>query len=498
MKLTLGKEQILQSSRRLYRQIKVHYLASLIIVLMLTILACADSDKTEGFASSTLEPTKDAFAAATGARRGEGSKPSDRRSSRSENSERERSNERAKPTPTPTPTPKPTPTPTPTPATPTANEIGFDNSHGNYGDDWIFDRGTVLYPNQLYGNEGNDHLVGSEGKDHLYGGAGDDLLWGRAGDDYMKGGTAMGGHDGWKLGNDKLYGGDDWDQLLSAELMVGGGDGDKCTMDQIPQDCDDITNPMTFAMPYSIQPPYEENTLIVPWRFSDTILFEEDDCDLLVEYVIHGNQSVPNNIKTLADNSFVTDISGVDVNSATEEIYQNGVFLGKLDSADIMIGTEKADYIDARGGNDVVCGRGGDDVIYGGDGNDRLYGGDGRDILYGEDGRDILWGGLGDDQKEYGLQGGPGGDWIDGGPGSDRLVGGAGEDVLYGRNGNDHLWGDSQFPEEYESDNCPPDPNFEKVAVLFTPCTDWLIGGFGNDLLHGGPGADIMQGDVFP
>lgn len=458
-----------------------------IIALGIALAACSQDATTEDPSTVEATPTKDVFAAQTGQRR---PTPASRSNTDSRN-DRQRSS--PQPTPTDTPTPQPTKAPTPGP-----NEIGFDNSHGNYGDDWIFDRGTVLYPNQLYGNEGNDHLVGSEGKDHLYGGAGDDLLWGRAGDDYMKGGTAMGGLDGWKLGNDKLYGGDDWDQLLSAELMVGGGDGDKCTMDQIPQDCDDITNPMTFAMPYSIQPPYEENTLIVPWRFSDTILFEEDDCDLLVEYVIHGNQSVPNNIKTLADNSFVTDISGVDVNSATEEIYQNGVFLGKLDSADIMIGTEKADYIDARGGNDVVCGRGGDDVIYGGDGNDRLYGGDGRDILYGEDGRDILWGGLGDDQKEYGLQGGPGGDWIDGGPGSDRLVGGAGEDVLYGRNGNDHLWGDSQFPEEYESDNCPPDPNFEKVAVLFTPCTDWLIGGFGNDLLHGGPGADIMQGDVFP
>ena len=178
MKLTLGKEQILQSSGRLYRQTKVHYLASLIIVLMLTILACADSDKTEEFASSTLEPTKDAFAAATGARRGEGSRPSDRRSSQSENSEREQSKERAKPTPTPTPTltpkPTPTPTPTPTPATPTANEIGFDNSHGNHGDDWIFDRGTNPFPNQLYGDEGNDRLIGGQGPDYLYGGDYDD------------------------------------------------------------------------------------------------------------------------------------------------------------------------------------------------------------------------------------------------------------------------------------------------------------------------------------
>lgn len=293
--------------------------------------------------------------------------------------------------------------------------------------------------------------------------------------------------------------------------MIGGvkfdGIEDKCTQNQLPVECTEISDPLNpqIGLLAQVNPPYEENTLLIPWHFSNIILNEADWCELIVQYAIFEDQTVPPNIKTLVDiTHFFLDISAIDVNNPLEEhkdLFEqlpsgNYRFFG-TDGNDVIIGTEDGDEIHGKEGNDFICGRGGDDTIYGGGQNDHLWGGEGEDELFGEGGRDVLWGGPGHDQHGEGLSGGPGGDYIDGGPGNDWLVGGSGEDVLYGRSGTDNLWGDSRIAAEYESPDCPVAPDFEKVAFLFTPCTDWLVGGLGNDLLWGGPGNDIMQGDIF-
>jgi Ca2+-binding RTX toxin-like protein len=64
---------------------------------------------------------------------------------------------------------------------------------------------------------------------------------------------------------------------------------------------------------------------------------------------------------------------------------------------DDIIGSEEADLIDARGGDDRVRGRGGDDDINGGAGNDRLNGGAGNDVIVGGPGNDQIFGGPGND-----------------------------------------------------------------------------------------------------
>lgn len=93
---------------------------------------------------------------------------------------------------------------------------------------------------------------------------------------------------------------------------------------------------------------------------------------------------------------------------------------------DVIVGTKRADVIDARGGNDRVRSLGGDDVICGEGGRDRLNGGRGRDRLYGNGGNDRLAGGPGKDR----LYGSRGRDWLAGGPGKDRLVDGPGRDTV--------------------------------------------------------------------
>ena len=66
------------------------------------------------------------------------------------------------------------------------------------------------------------------------------------------------------------------------------------------------------------------------------------------------------------------------------------------DDDDWIIGSERADTIDAGGGHDRVDGRAGDDMLIGGNGRDTLTGGAGNDILNGGDGSDtaVFAGGL--------------------------------------------------------------------------------------------------------
>jgi Ca2+-binding RTX toxin-like protein len=131
---------------------------------------------------------------------------------------------------------------------------------------------------------------------------------------------------------------------------------------------------------------------------------------------------------------------------------------------DLIIGSDKSEWLFGYSGNDQLVAKGGSDRLYGGTGNDILDGGDGRDLLWGGKGDDLL---IGDDGNEllqsvihnrgdYDLSYGPGSssgwgnpdqfssssdDRLFGGEGDDRLQGGIGRDKLYGGDGDDVLHG---------------------------------------------------------
>ena len=92
---------------------------------------------------------------------------------------------------------------------------------------------------------------------------------------------------------------------------------------------------------------------------------------------------------------------------------------------DVLHGTELADVLVGRAGNDrlraVDTGYVGD-TLDGGPGNDTLLGGFQSDTLLGGPGNDTL-------------SGGPSADWLDGGPGRDHLNGQGGRDVIDARDG---------------------------------------------------------------
>jgi Ca2+-binding RTX toxin-like protein len=106
--------------------------------------------------------------------------------------------------------------------------------------------------------------------------------------------------------------------------------------------------------------------------------------------------------------------------------------------------------------DNTIEGNEGDNLLIAGAGHDFVLGGFGVDAIYGQDGNDIL-------------QGGGGIDYIAAGLGNDTVYGGLDPDEVYGEAGNDTLYGSA----------IGGDDNF---------ATDILVGGDGEDQIHGDSG----------
>lgn len=190
--------------------------------------------------------------------------------------------------------------------------IGVD---GLGGDDVI--RAKVLEPIQggfarpvnLFGGDGNDHLVGSFGNDYLDGGAGDDLLEGAAGNDEIRGGD----------GNDVIYGGSGEDRLYgqAGDDVIYGGSG----------------RDVSFG-----------------GSGNDEIFAGTD----LIGDIIYGEEGND----TLRGGEGVDVIQGGD---GDDHIYGGGML-------DVLWGGAGNDYIYGEGGIDVINGGAGDDWLYASDG----------------------------------------------------------------------------------------------------------------------------------
>lgn len=204
------------------------------------------------------------------------------------------------------------------------------------------------------------------------------------------------------------------------------------------------------------------------WWFIPTIL-EADPYRVyasqngLVAYTLTNVSSIHIDVDIVADPDWVM----VWANPA--EMFAN---------ADVITGSNLADYIVAYGGDDKITGRGGADQMFGGAGND-VYVVDGIDIVTenADDGIDEItssnliaspianvenysYTGL----PAWSFTGDGAGNRLSGGRGNDALDGAAGNDSLLGNNGADLLIGGLD--------------------------DDWLDGGIGNDVMKGGTGND--------
>lgn len=105
----------------------------------------------------------------------------------------------------------------------------------------------------------------------------------------------------------------------------------------------------------------------------------------------------------------------------------------------VIIGTEKFDYLRGTPGDDVIIALGGNDIIIGAGGNDCIDGGEGRDLILAREGDDTIIGGPGNDL----IYGNGGADIISGGAGNDTIFGSAGDDKIDGNEGEDKIFGGS-------------------------------------------------------
>jgi Ca2+-binding RTX toxin-like protein len=246
-----------------------------------------------------------------------------------------------------------------------------DDLDGESGNDTLSGLGGN---DKLFGGTGNDRLLGSAGNDHLDGFDGDDNLQGGAGDDLIVES---------RFGDDTLSGGagNDWIVGARGTDHISGGAGDD---------------------------------VLFGGSGSDTL-----DCG-------PGNDTVFVNLdierKTAKGCETILDEDDIPSIPCPDE---------GTDDGETMLGSERADVCQAKGGDDDVEGAGGSDKLFGGDGDDRIFGRFGNDQLSGEAGNDEIEGGRGDDR----LSGGPGNDQLNGGYGNDRLDAGPGNDTLVARGG---------------------------------------------------------------
>jgi Ca2+-binding RTX toxin-like protein len=201
---------------------------------------------------------------------------------------------------------------------------------------------------------------------------------------------------------------------------------------------------------------------------------------------------------------------------------------------DLIVGTAGDDVIDGLGGFDRIRGLGGDDRICGGGESDFVRGGGGDDAIDGAGGSDTAHGGPGADRivlgvgEVEGLFGGPGDDRLFGGSGSfDGLIGGAGDDLLHGGRGQDlaeFFGAPSGVRADLEAGTATGQGADRLIAIeglVGSNFDDVLLGdaisnlivaqqgddvvdargsgtleGLGADLIDGGGGDDVLDGDV--
>ncbi|MBS0126803.1 hypothetical protein [Thetidibacter halocola] len=330
-----------------------------------------------------------------------------------------------------------------------------NNLFGNDGDDTIEGLGG---DDHLTGDEGHDSVSGGDGHDLLYGGDGNDTISGGAGTDYLDGGKGNDLLDGGAqadilddgMGDDTAYGGDgndffrygagvdtwfgeagrdtaDFDAFahgIRANLAVPGG----MVRSRLATDLDPSRGPLvdlvTLTGFENLRGSLGNDELLgdagdnqIEGNLGADILVGGDGVDTLL-----GGAG----IDTL-DYSQEAGLLGVNVLMSIADQHAYDTFGNRdiVGQIEVVIGTDRDDYMAGGAEDNILYGRGGGDRLDGLDGDDWIDGGAGEDTLQSGNGDDTLVGGTGDDLVRAG--------W-----GDDFIV--EGENT-----GNDTYYGDQDF-----------------------------------------------------
>ena len=178
--------------------------------------------------------------------------------------------------------------------------------------------------------------------------------------------------------------------------------------------------------------------------------------------------------------------------------------------ANNLVGTTRADRIEARRGADAVTGRARRDRIHGNGGADAILGGRGWDLIWGDSGDDVLDGGPGNDR----IWAGWGADAVEAGSGNDRVYSdandgvidsidcGPGYDVVVrGRGRGDRLFNCESVTQLLRGARVPAgrtwyDPAGTSDVWQGWDVFDYMLAMGGDDTLYGGQLHDILWGDA--
>ena len=242
---------------------------------------------------------------------------------------------------------------------------GSDKFYLTDGDDKI---NALNGDDTIYGGNGNDTINGDDGNDILYGDNGDDTLIGGAGNDTLNGGN-----------------GDD-------TYIFNIGDGNDTISDSYGSD--------TIKFGEGISK-------------DDLIIKKTDYYSLKIGFKNNSTDSITLNGLNIENFEFA---NGDKLSLA----HIQALPLYASDESETIYGyNDKANIINALGGDDSVYGGNRADTLYGGSGNDSIYGGYGDDTITGGTGNDNLQGGYGNDTYIFSK-----------GDGVDTIIDAAGSDTI--------------------------------------------------------------------
>ena len=431
--------------------------------------------------------------------------------------------------------------------------------------------------NSINGNSGNNQLLGGEGNDTLVTGTGVDVVSGGTGVDRMivdwrsvSGAVITRNVTKVGSGADASFNGtftakDNLGNVLSQvsfdgveQLNFNGSDVDLNTYTASPgvtirrtstsSSTTEQGGQVTYSVVLNKAPQDASKTVSINFVSSDLtegsvltpkLTFKSTNWDTPQTLTIQGVDDYEN------DGNISYNVTGT---VETNDLSYNRITIPTIslinnddgqDAPLYLIGTQDADVLDGRNGNDKIYGGYNQDEIHGGRGDDKLYGEQDDDHLFGDAGNDQLYGGYDDDTLDGGvgndqlygeqgvdtLLGGDGNDVIDGGLGADSMVGGIGNDTYYVDNTGDVINDQGNISDvdtvivtqtisytlasniENAAVNAAGDANLTGNALnnnltgndganILDGATgnDVIDGGSGNDVIYGGDGLDLLFG----
>lgn len=317
---------------------------------------------------------------------------------------------------------------------------------------------------------GNDTVRSGAGDDSISGSFGNDSLLGEDNNDSLLGGDQRDTLDGGN-NNDTLDGGADNDSLIggTGNNLVNGGVGN---------------DTLVVA---------SGNDFILPGEVGDTLFGGEGIDELRAEgsdYVLTNNTL---RVAKAGVNNFLIHqlpVASNKAEGAIERVSLTGnAFPNIIDASGSLFAGQTSLF--GLEGSDTIIGSQGLDGIFGGDSADSLVGGAGFNSIDGNDGNDTLIGG--DDDNN--LEGGAGNDFVQGGAEGDTfrdlINSGAGDDLYIGEEGDDLLF--VSGGEQFSSENI----SFRLASSSLSPDNSVLTGGrfqLGGNLDDSATGTDTLEG----